>query len=297
MSDDVFRLEVDTASALDHRWMTTHTHALINPLQVEKADWQDLPVEPLVPKALQTQAHLMPLLVRLEEIGLDARVGLLDRVQHHRDRGMPFFSALLASETSVERLANHLKRQLVVRRSSGQSYLLRFHDPLVFRHLRWLLTPQQLDGLLGPVDVWAWQDVGGIWRRHRRGDETIGTSPRLDSRQWDTLNRLGLLNRSLSMLEVVAPELKQDNALSQQVDALLAEASDVHGLREEEDCLLYAEQAVRYHPRIHCHAAMSMRLRQAREGGSYADACSDLDECALGELAASVRSKRDMEYI
>lgn len=275
---------------LEHRLVTMHAaYALVNPLQIAKPDWQDLPATPLVPEMLQAQPHLMPLLVDLAAMAFEKKVALLERIALWRRRGVAYFAALLSCDGRSEVIASHLRNRLIARRPDGERNLLRFYDPRVFRHLRWLFSAEQMNLLLGPIAAWNWPDGDGVWRQHKRG-EPMALTLRLDARHWETIDRLRLINRSLNDLEVRAPQLTQDDALAQRIDALLAEAQALHALHENDDRLLYAQQPLRFHPHIHRHPTLRARLQQVREhGGSYVEACADLDDAAMRVLAAELK--------
>ncbi|MFC3552430.1 DUF4123 domain-containing protein [Lysobacter cavernae] len=273
-------------NALYHRSLEEHAFAVVNPLQVPPAQWRDLPHRPLVPKTLAAQPHLLPILVDLGQMDATSRVGLLERSERW-DRGYdePFFSALLTTDATDSQVAQHLTRQMMVRGPAGGENLLRLFDPRVFRHLRWLLTPMQLDALLGPIDAWTWRDQHQSWKQQLRTTR-VTMHWRPSGVQWDSLARLGLLNRVLKQLGRVEPALVCDDDLAQRADRLLRESWEVQGLVDEADRRIFAEQALRFHADIHRHPQLAQRLAQARAGEcSYVGACSDLDDTSMRGLA------------
>lgn len=283
----------------DHCAVLAYDYALINPLQVEQATWGDLPVVSVVPWQFGGQPHLFPLLLELGKLDRAVRLGLLDRMEAwEKDNDSPWFSALWKSPASALHLRDHLARHMV-RRVSSRVDLLRPYDPRVFRHLSgWLLTPEQAGQLLGPIEVWAWREPDGAWFRHERHGET--PQPELGARlaesQWASYGRLGVINSILAGLARDAPEVRSEAALWQRLDGLLAEATAVQRLDDDEDRRLYAEQAVRFHPRIHRHPELLRRLTLARSGEvSYTGACADLDDEALRALAIDC-TKKDKEH-
>src|SRR5690606_2603598 len=127
-----------------------------------------------------------------------------------------------------------------------------------------------------PIATWTWRGWGETWQTYHQMDSGRSYS-RLSAPQWETLQRLGLLNRSLRVLKRESPDLRQDASVARQLDLRLRDAYEQHGLEEDDDRCLYAEQALRFHPDIHRHPLLRECLARARTGKtSYAGACSYL---------------------
>ncbi|MDR2871407.1 MAG: DUF4123 domain-containing protein [Xanthomonadaceae bacterium] len=287
-------MELDVSGVLDHRWLLAHRYALVNPLQVDKSDWQDLPAMPIAPPPLHAQASLLPQLICLDAMPPEERIGLLDRVERWQRRGIAFFCALLKSGADERSVAGHLGRRLMLRRPGGGRFLFRYCDPCVFRHLDWLLNSSQRNALLGPVQVWGWPDGDGRWRRMFKGEATDEALP-LTAQQWQSLEQMPLINRCLDELPMQEPGHTRNAILARRIDALLSQAHDVHGLESDEDRLLFAKQAIRFHPQIHRHPALDERLRRLHEepGLKYCTICDDLDDNALQDMARALARGRD----
>lgn len=259
----------------DHRRLAAHQYAIINPLQVERSQWNELSTIPLVPQALYGREQSMPHLLHLMPLDDSQRADLLTRADTwdaHNDHA--FFGLLLKSPVSPERLVPHLTRQLVIRMSQGGA-LLRWYDPRVFRHLRWLLTIEQLHGFSGPVTAWTWRESSEHWLTHEvPAANSVHTQLRLTPDQEAKIGRMGVLNRTIAQLKRCAPELVIDDDLSRRLDAYLQQAFDRYGLIDEADARLFAEQAVRY-PGIHQQPDAIQRLECVRQGQiSYVGACA-----------------------
>ncbi len=268
---------------IGHRELAAHQYAILNPLQLERAQWADLSTVALRPKGLQGKADALPRLLALALLDDTQRDALLERADawdKHND--LPFFALLLKSVAPVGRVATHLTRQLVVRAPDGSDALLRWYDPRVFRHLRWLLTAAQLRTLSGPVAGWCWRDGSEDWRTHEVAvTDTVSTRLRPTPEQWATISRMGVLNRTIAQLGRNAPALPLDDTMFRRIDTHLQHAYDHHGLVDEADARLFAEQAIRY-PEIHRHPTMAQRLDHARQGEiTYVGACLGLDLNAL----------------
>lgn len=262
---------------LDHRFFLSHDYALINPLHVEASAYAQWRVVPLAPTELGDKPQLLPCLLNLRTMPEKARIEAMAHSEQWQrsNPGRVFFSALLASGADEERVARHLSNQLLIRNPRGGQAVFRWYDPSVFRHLPWLLDEEQLSGLLGPVQAWSWRVVPGPWQRHERGAASRLPWLRLLEPQWTSLTRLGVLNRGLAQL---SRRLPGRDIAAQRVMRLLEQAYEVWELEEEQDCLLFVEQALRFDDGIHQHPELSRRLRAARAGElSYVGACVGLD--------------------
>lgn len=278
-------------AALDHRLLLANHFALINPLQVESALWRDLPATPIVPRDTRIQPDLMPHLLVLRGMSDATCVDLLERANRHEKYSRhPFFSALLTASADTPWVASHLSRRLVVRTPDTRAVLLRYFDARVFRHLRWLLTEAQINLLMGPIEFWTWRDTAGNWQRYRRGEAlAVLSGLSLGSEQWGSLQRIGLINKCLRQIERHTPAVVLDDAIARRADTLLREAHDRCHLVDEADRCLYAEQGIRFHPRIHRHPQLVERLAHARNGKvGYVAACRDLDATILQRFATEL---------
>ena len=261
------------------RELAAHQFAVLNPLQIERSQWSDLRTVGLIPTTLRDKAAAMPRLLDLTALNPGQQVTLLERADAwETDCDFPFLALLLKSTAPIGHVAAHLGRHLVIRAADGSSALLRWYDPVVFRHLHWLLTPAQMRTLSGPVTSWCWgQSFGGLLTCEVDISARVGVRLRLTSDQWATMGRLGVLNRTLAQLGRNMPELTFSEELARQVDACLQQAYDHHGLTEEADARLFVLQAIR-NPRLHQRPDVEERIERARKGDvTYVGACADLD--------------------
>lgn len=270
--------------ALDHQLLDAHALAIINPLRVRAALWADLPTAPLEPAELASKPDTMPLLLDLRGMDDSARVDLLHRAdRHHRHPHKPMLTVLLKTDAGLPRVQAHLRRQLLQTAPDGSRFLLRWHDSQVFRHLRWLLTPAQMQTLSGAVTTWTWCDDGRRWQTHAVvSAPQVLSNLRLSADQYAVVGRMGVLNRTLAQLRRNAPDIAVDEDTARRADRYLQRAYDLHGLTDEADCRLFAEQGLRYGPHIHQHPQLVRRLAMVRDQGvTYVGACADLDPAAL----------------
>lgn len=264
---------------MDHRQLAAHDFAIINPLQVDRSQWSDLPTIALNPPGLSAKPDTMPRLLPLARLDESRRVAVLIRADAwDRLHDAPFFSLLLKSNANAKRVATHLARQSLVTATDGAPTLLRWYDPRVFRHLRWLLSEAQLGRLSGPVSEWTWRDRAAQWRSHAVHDESGAlTRLNLTAAQWTVIGRIGVLNRTIVQLHRNAPEIALDDDALKRIDAYLQQAYGIHAMTDEADARLFAEQAIRC-PGIHDRPQLVQRLARARSGEiSYVGACADIE--------------------
>ncbi|POR53589.1 uncharacterized protein DUF4123 [Paraburkholderia eburnea] len=263
-------------------------YALVNAAQVSRSQWVDLAYLPVVPERFCHQPELFPVLVDFQPLGPDGRADVWsrDRVSE-QENGVPFVLAFFDATVEGSAVTAHLVRRMAVRRPDGVDDALRFYDPFVFQHLLWLLSVGQMDSLLGPITTWHWRQPDGTWHQHVRVSEQASLRPlRLTSPQWLTLLRMAEINRALVELSRVDPACAGKPGIAQQLDMLLAEASDVRGLGDPQDRLLYVLQASRYHRHIHQHPVLRNCLGQVRENAmTFVTACADIDDSRMCRLA------------
>lgn len=273
--------------------------ALIEPAQISFLDRSDLD-HAIVPESFRAQAELFPALLDLHALDAEERSRVFDRAaQWESDIDTPFFSAFLMAPSNPAHVATHLARRIVVVTPNGAEDALRFYDPYVFRHLLWMFSPRQMDSLLGPIVSWSWREPSGDWLTYTRESSHASVSPLLPSRdQWEMLKRLADVNRVLRRLSVAMPELSNDGPLAQRLDGLIAESWVQYQMADREDRCLYAEQAIRFDPRIHEHPELNRRLQLTRTGSStYVGACADLNEPRMREMSSELDTKIDGERI
>ncbi|QOW24778.1 DUF4123 domain-containing protein [Lysobacter sp. H23M47] len=279
-------------TVLDHRLLLAQDYALINPLQVDSSLWHDLPLVPLSPKELAAKPVSMPRLLALREMTEHDCLQLLQRVHEQARRNKyPYFSALIVSSRTTRELSAQLAERMIVRVRDRRNAILRYFDPRVFRHLRWILNKTQMDSLLRSVAVWTWLTPDGNWTQHQCANAASPSRLRLTDKQWEALQRLRLLHRCLEQMAIHVPKTLNDDAIAQHVDALLHLAYTEYGLRDGDDRSLYALQAARFHPRIGEHPEIRIRLCKVQKGDiSYVGACADLSDDALSRFAGQLAS-------
>lgn len=265
-------------------------YAVINPLVVQERDWRDLPVQALETSPAPARPHRLPQLVDLHSLADERRDDLVERARRYRKRGSSFFSALMVGKADVEQTAHHLRRQLLQRRPDDRRYhWLRYYDPLVFRHLAWLLTPTQLARLMGPLDQWSWFDVQGRFCILKRPELTTAIDwMELTRAQWSSIDRLAALNRCLRRLVTLAPDWPQDTTHWQWLEDTLHHAQR-SGLPPEASPLL-AERAARHLPDLAGQNRVARFMALARR--RFCDADGHLNASSETEWETLVSDSR-----
>ncbi|WP_287124985.1 DUF4123 domain-containing protein [Chromohalobacter sp.] len=256
-------------------------YAVVNPLVVHERDWRDLPVQALETSPAPARAHRLPQLVELHALPDETCEDLVERTRRYRKRGALFFSALMMGKADIEHTTHHLRRQLLQRRPDDRRYhWLRYYDPLVFRHLAWLLTPTQLARLMGPLDQWSWFDVQGRSYALQRPDVTTSIDwMELTRAQWTSIDRFADLNRSLRRLSLLAPDWPQDAPHCQWLDDTLRYAQ--HSGLSSEDQPLLAERAAMHLPDLAgkdlVEPFIALATRRLSDTGGHLDAWRDAE--------------------
>lgn len=251
-------------TVLDHRRFLAQDYALINPLQVPLDQRRDLPTIRLSPQGLERHGRMMPLLLRLNALPETQRLELMERSDYlglHYD--MPLFAALLECKADIPILKAHLLSRMIVKRRTGPSAWLRFHDPRVYRHLRWLLSTDQMTGLMGPIEHWTWYEpLMAQWHTQRRPDGNGLRNLFVADDLWMRLERLEDLNVALRNLANDDTPTDDDTA-QRLLDGLLDARQ--RGLTQTEDVLLYARQYLQHGPDWHGNEVAKRCIRQAVE--------------------------------
>ncbi|KAF1016758.1 MAG: hypothetical protein GAK31_00016 [Stenotrophomonas maltophilia] len=253
---------------LDHRMFERHQYALINPLQIDRRIIRLWPCEPIVPKELRGQRNLFPYLLQLDEMAADARlVALDDTVNYAREHERSPFSALLVCQAGSDHLRRHLAR-MMVRKIEGEQMLFRYYDPRVWNALRWILSPSQLDALLGPIQSWtAPMGCNDSWDAcDNKGSRNVQL--RFASDQIHPISALASVNKVIDRLH--QERCGADSfSLSKQVFNEIIKAAEL-GLIDADDQEAFAFVSMIHSPAIHAGPLYQEALRIAiEEPGAY----------------------------
>ncbi|KAA6125194.1 DUF4123 domain-containing protein [Cupriavidus cauae] len=277
---------------LHHRFLNGFTHVLLNPLQLGRDTVDALPAVPLAVRGIQP--HLLPAVLPLVALGHTQKLDLVDQaIRWQHDYFKPYFSACLVSDATTPHVVSHLSSIAVVAGlASKQRFLLRFWDPRIFSQLLRILDDVQLDALMGPVDQWHWADLAGMCRCRMRGPHQHAPF-RLRSEQFALLQRVGAVNACIAMLLRAGRHVDDPVILGGRVDAALVHAAEKTGLRDAEDCRLYAVQTVVTGMPAEAHPQFKHAVARAAKGEcSYVGACAELTDQPLGAPAIASTDDR-----
>lgn len=280
-------MSADISLVMDHRLFRQHNYALLNPLQVDAAQWQHLPTRALVPEMVSAQPTLMPRLVLLNRLSDDERMALLDKSDAWQAANdAPLLPVLLDYRGDPDVLAAHLKKQMLARHTSGDWFWIRFHDPRVYRHLHWVLDTTQLSRLLGPCSALTWFDPTQMrWYSDPRAPQEQTPASRFSNQQWDSIFRMELLNRVLKQLRYDHPDMPLEPADYRRIDETIRVAVDIEKLQDTDDQVAYACNTHLFGAGFHGHPLARQCLDDVRRGAySYVGGMADAQPGILASL-------------
>ena len=266
-----------------HRLPTEHSFALLDQLSVD-----DLPAElhadPVIPRGLENASHLMPLMIDLRALAEVQHSALVDWLEASLQRcGESPIACWLKTQASPTRIRSHLAARLVVRSGNGERCLLRYYDPKVFAHLRWILNAAQLGELFGPVSGWTcWLDGG--WRHVNPPPPSAGRAPAFDAQQGEHLRRVAAINALLAELPA-SPDADAFERSARRLSGYIARAQR-YGWRDERDWLSFGRLCLACHPDFDAHPEIRRLIeRLADDEIGFADAAALLEAASLKEIA------------
>jgi hypothetical protein len=190
------------------------------------------------------------------------------REQAVRDRAAgtpPVMCAILECDKASTRLQRHLADRMALRKPMEGTAVLRFYDPRVFAHLRWILKPEQMGALMGPVARWSYLDGAGGWVAVE-GAKAPSDDFAITNAQYKQVERIEVIERALQALRgngaVIKPEMPS------LLDAQLAKG-ETYGLSGA-DLLAFALHGTVVSPYFDRHPRVRTVL-QAPEQHPYAE--------------------------
>ncbi|CAN7620595.1 DUF4123 domain-containing protein [Trinickia sp. LjRoot230] len=153
----------------------------------------------LVPEARPELAGAAPVLYCAEHPG-EQLPALRERAKQDRMSGAPpVLCAILECDKASHRLQRHLAERLVLPKPTEGTAIFRFYDPRVFAHLQWILKPEQLGALMGPVARWTYLDRDAGWVA-MQGAQSPNDAFLPTNKQYKQLTRIEVIERSLDTL-------------------------------------------------------------------------------------------------
>ncbi|ARK80144.1 hypothetical protein BOC40_06695 [Burkholderia pseudomallei] len=152
---------------------------------------------------------------------------LRERAERARAAGVPpVICAILECDKATHRLHAHLSARLALPKPEGGAAFFRFYDPRVFVHLRWILKPEQLGALMGPVARWTYLDSQAGWVTVE-GAKVPSDNFALTATQYKQVARIEVVERALQTLRGNGAVIKPD--MPSLLDAQLAKG-EAYGL-------------------------------------------------------------------
>lgn len=280
---------------LDPVTLRTYDIGLIAPGAAQDAVWDSIRTTPMAPARYKAQAHLFPRLLPIAELSRSQQAALCEAADARADNeDGPLIGTLVCGPATIK---HHLTRALVIARPTATDRLLRFYDPRVYQHLRWMLSGDQHAWLLGEATEWAWPSRDGEWQTDTPADGAdTQLAARYSSAQLAQFERIETIERAYQRLSASHPDsVTPENKAVAELDRILAEAMQQHGLSADRDLDVYVDHAMTVHPHIHEHPEMRARLTRVVRGQSYRGACRDLDDATLARYAEEL-NRRDTPH-
>lgn len=250
---------------LDYQAFSSHGFGLV---QDERTRGVPAFAQPqaLVPPALRKMPGLMPRLVDLSALDAADRVQALASLnQAAQDGEDPWLALLLRSDRPVDAVAAHCRSRMIVDIEGQGPCFFRFFDPRVLVQLSWILDPDQLAWLCGPVRGLLFH-LDGQWHALERPDVAAAPRPRLSAEQSFALTQLQALNEVLAGLDSLAPGGRV--ALGRTVMDHFRTARDL-GLETAQERKAFARHGLEVHPAFHRHERVRACLAARRPDDDY----------------------------
>ncbi|KUZ01850.1 hypothetical protein WS50_08435 [Burkholderia territorii] len=272
--------------------MSASTHLLADRLLVR--DWRgDLPWHDIVPDWLENERHLLPVVLRLDQLDVSQR----EEITQSLAVAPPEIASamLICSDLSAEALARQLARKVTVTLDDDSRVLLRFADPAVFLHLLWVLPLPHLAALCDGISRW-WVPFHGLWHELEFTSRPEVEWSKLDEAQSIALTNVGLVNGTLATMPEVT-EMKQLWRFSQEINQWLCTAQSEFGLMDASDCMAFARHGCLLGRSFTSHPKLAPHLRvAAATPGAYAQATELFPENEWSNVIADIeRIDRERE--
>ncbi|CAG9229911.1 conserved hypothetical protein [Paraburkholderia caribensis] len=219
----------------------------------------------IVPAAMPELKGVMPMLYAVEhpEQQLPAIEAIAAR---DLQEGLaPRVCALIETDASAETLMRHVSDTIALPREPDGHSVFRFYDPRVVRHLGWVLRPEQLSLVFGPVQRWRYFSGSG-WQTVECpiAAPAERLSPSAD--QWATLRRLHLIEQALKSIRDAGEPV--DDWTPRRLDALFTKGARYR--LEGEDLVVFAVQGLLVSPNLDRHPKVAAAL-QSGQTSSYSE--------------------------
>ncbi|WP_250536700.1 DUF4123 domain-containing protein [Caballeronia sp. AZ10_KS36] len=271
---------------LQEAW-STRTHLLADRLLIQ--DWsEDLPWHAVAPESLEKEAHLLPVVLGLEDLD-EVQQAHVQAMLEMRNPQTVAPALLVRSDRSAEALARALSHHVTVTLSDESRVLLRFADPVVFAHLLWILPLEGLSSLCEATLEWS-IPFQGEWHEIQFTDRPQPRWEPLDEPRSVALYNVALTNRVLAKLPPIHA-LAEFWREAQRANKRLCTAQDRFGLTDGSDCVAFAAHSMAFGDGIASHKTLASWLSDARDKpGLYAKETDALSRRDWDGIQKSVQS-------
>jgi len=261
------------------------THLLADRLLIQ--DWlHDLPWQVVAPEFLAQEAHLLPVVLQLDELEPPHRKEVQQQLAMS-DPSKVAPAMLIGSDLSTGALARQLARHVTVTLSDGSHALLRLADPEVFIHLLWVLPLPHLASLCEAARQWS-VPLMGEWFELQFDNRPEPAWDTLSEESSIALVNVGLVNDVLATL----PEpggIKELWRTGQQCNQWLCTAQTRFGLTDAADCVAFARHGVLLGNGFTHHPVLAPHLETAREiPGAYAQQTAPISQREWNRVIADI---------
>nr|WP_041490747.1 DUF4123 domain-containing protein [Burkholderia cepacia] len=187
----------------------------------------------------------------------------------------------LASEASLDAVAEHWGRHVLQYNEDGLPSVLRFYDTRALSLIWPVLSEEQQQALLGPVKVWHALDAGA---KPRTYSVSVGSRADLSltTEQWQQIHRHGLVNRALALYAMKVERQPESSEVAAAVAA--AERAEHYGLFDRDDRVAFIENALTLHPQFDLHPKVLQLLGARAPDKFYTAAVGVLTEQDVAEI-------------
>jgi hypothetical protein len=233
----------------------------------------------IVPAAMPELKGVMPMLYSVEHP--EQQLLAIEAIAARDQQGglPPRVCALLETDTSAETLMQHICDMIALPREPEGHSVFRFYDPRVVRNLGWVLRPEQLSLMFGPVQRWRYFSGNG-WLTVKR--PAVAPAERLSpsTDQWATLRRLHLIEQALKSIRDAGEPV--DERTPSQLDALFTKGARYR--LSGEDLVVFAVQGVLVSPNLDRHP-MVVEALQPSKTSSYSDITAQWTDETWAQIA------------
>ena len=272
----------------------TSTHLLADRLLVH--DWpKSLPWETVAPESLKREAHLLPVVLQLDQLDPAQREQVQQQLAvEHQTEVAP--AMLIASDLGAAALARQLARHAIVTLSNDSRVLLRFADPEVFIHLLWVLPLPHLASLCEATRRWS-MPFAGEWHELQFDDRPEPAWGALSEDASIALANVGLINETLATL----PEpsgIKEVWRTGQQANQWLRTAQTRFALTDAADCVAFARHGVMLGDGFTKHPLLAPHLATARDvPGAYAQQTASISMRDWNRVIADIEQSNKIREV